>query len=337
MRIKSAGRLITFFTIGAYLIAVGIPLGPLICNCPIAVAAEAALETAPLMQDKPAPALTEADIIYLKGLLEARSQSQNLASDEKRIIATAKKHLEGTKQTPIKKANQEELEERLKQLLRNEVASSPKARQPRMNLALFYLYSNQPEKAIKHLETAGAGSEDDVFWPLLGAYTYLRLGDHKAAAIFLDRARQAASTLMPLQIQRALFCSEFRTLGQYTPRPSEIFKPGESTDIYVNIIGSRFKQLGENKYLVDLSFDIEIRDELQQVVWRQDNYGGFSCEYQHPVHDGFCDIVFIMPETLAPGNYVLMLTCLDRLSERSDSADLSFTIAGKQARLDDWE
>lgn len=275
-----------------------------------------------------APTLTSEDIVYLKGLLELRRGVAELSADEKLLLERAHKHLNGVKPTPTGKADREEVEERLKEILRASVAGDPDALPPRLDLARFYLYLDRPELAARHLLRAGEGSEQNVFWPLLLTYSYLRSGEVEKADNFLNQANQRALYLLPLRLKKALFCKRVRGLGQYEPRTDTTFSPGEATWIYVEIVGAIFDKLADKKYQLDLDFHMEIRDDFQRTVWERKNYCNFPFEYQHPVHDIFGGMDFLIPENLKPGTHTLILTCEDKESDKKATADITFVIRG---------
>lgn len=274
-----------------------------------------------------APALTAEDIVYLRTLLDRRAAAPDLPEDEARILRAARAHLDGASPVPTAQADRATMEERLKTLLRAAAVDDPDARPPRMDLAWFYLYLGEPDKAVRHLVRAGPASEDDVFWPLVTAYTYLRLGEHRHGATFLAEAQQAAQPLLPLLVRKALFCKRVRGLGQYQTR-ANVFRPGETAWIYVEIYGAGFRKRSDDLYALDLDLDLAIRDATQRELWKRDQYANFPFEYQHRVHDVFGGMDFALPDDLGPGEYFLILTVRDRITEKSATADIPFTIAG---------
>jgi hypothetical protein len=273
-----------------------------------------------------AAALTPGERIYLRSLLEAR-QAQELSADEERLVARLRKRLAGQPPAPTAKADRREVEARLVELLRAAVARDPDAREPRLDLARYYLYANAPDLAVRHLERVGPGSEQDLFWPLLSAHAYLRLGEHQTGADLLDRAVRAAGNLVPLQVVRGLFCADVDGLGQYEPRPHNTFRRGEAAWLYVELKGPVFKPVEEKLFRLNLVVDLTVRQaKLQNTVWKRSEYCRLPFEYQHPVAEVFGGIYFNIPAELADGDYVLIITCRDLESEHEDSLDVPFTV-----------
>ncbi|GEM_PF-3221213 len=274
-----------------------------------------------------APALSRRQILYLTGLVRARMDREDLDPAEQALLEEVAAALKATPPDGADRPSRAVVEERLKDYLRTAVARDPDARDPRLALARYYLFADDPERAKIHLERIGPASEDDVFWPLLAGYTYLRLGEHEPAARILQQAVEAAGRLMPLSITRAVLCESVRRHGQYTPRDQDALRPGETTAVYLEVTGPSFaKQAGH--YRLRLRFGVAVRDRLERTVYEEPEYASIDPTYQHPVRAVFAGMFFRVPEDLPAGEYVLLVTCRDRTSGRTATADVPFTVRG---------
>ncbi|MFH0910480.1 MAG: hypothetical protein V1918_03075 [Planctomycetota bacterium] len=265
------------------------------------------------------------EVVYLKGVLEARLKAQGLPDGERALASAILERLQADRPRPAEPVERAQVEERLKEFLRADVAAKPDAREPRLALARFYLFEDDPERALRHLDRAGPGSELDVFWPLLAAYAHLRLGEHATATRLLEGMGESIGRLIPLQIQRALFCEEVRQYGQYNPRPEKAFAPGESTWLYLEVMGPGFRAVGDQHEL-RLSFGLAVRNDLQQTLYDEPQYCRIFPKYRHPVRTVFAGVDFLVPDYLPSGKYTLIVTCRDETSGREVTSDLPFSI-----------
>jgi hypothetical protein len=271
--------------------------------------------------------LTAQDLTLLQMLVERKLEESDLADDERRLYERVDEHLGGTAPAPLKRADLAEVRSRLRELLRARVASAPEDRQRRMALARFYLYEDDPEKALIHLLRVGPASEDDVFWPMLTSYAYLRLGEHRKAADFLARTRDAATRIVPLHVRRVIFCNRVDGLGQYDPRTPR-FRRGEATWVYVELNGAGFRKTADDDFRLDISIDLEIRDHVQETAWEQDKYSTFPFTYQHRVHAVFGIMELVIPRRLGPGKHTLVVEAEDREAGQRAVGEATFTIIG---------
>lgn len=277
-------------------------------------------------EDGPAPNLSAADVVTLSHLLAERQKQEGLPAAEvlklERLQAVLR-HWPVTGHAAAQ--DREEVEERLKELLRADVATHPESRGPRVALARFYLYLDRPDLAVRHLERAGPGAAENVFWPLLMTYGHLRSGDHARAEKALAQANQAAQALLPLRLRHALFCNHIKTLGQYEPRGTGPLAVGESTWLYIELVGVSFRRRSELQHQLNIDVHLTLRDDLQRTAWERQGYCNLPFVYQHPVHDVYAGVDFIVPDMPA-GRYTLIVTCVDRESDQKATADIALAI-----------
>ncbi|MHC4870888.1 MAG: tetratricopeptide repeat protein [Planctomycetota bacterium] len=270
--------------------------------------------------------LERKELLLFTKLLGDLLNNKDLRDEEKPYLEGLKVKVKslarGSK--PAASLSLRECREKLKNLLREYVAKNHRKRDPRIELAKFYIFEKDPEKALRHLERMGAASDKDIFWPLLTAYCHLELGDFSKASKMLIKVDECLDKFLPLKIKRALFCESIRQHGQYLPLKTIDIKAGKAIWIYLDITGATFSEKGPGQLKLHLNFGIELRDELQRTLWHTDNYSTITPIYQHPVKEVFAGLDYVIPEDLKDGKYTLIITAADKNSDKKATADIIF-------------
>lgn len=272
--------------------------------------------------------LSHQQILYLNQLLTSRIKEKNLTKDEIAIISEVRRNLQMLK--PVEEEEDRRLlEDKLKNLLRNQVAQKPEDKTSRQELARYYIYLDELDMSIQHLNKIPVEQQQELYKPLLTAYCHLRLGEYLLAEPKLKEVDEAVGVLLPLRLQNLSFCTRVRGMGQYTPRENSDFKPQEVTWVYFELVGGEFSIDATKTYHLKSILGLEIRDALQQMVWEKQEYCEFNPSYQHRVRTVFGGMDFIIPEGLRPGKYSLVILCNDLLSGKKTRNTVSFTILGE--------
>lgn len=220
----------------------------------------------------------------------------------------------------------------LRVIYRDELAKDPKSRAAILQVGRFYLFADQPDKALKYLRGAGAAAKDDLDWLLLMTSTYMRLGDYRKCDRFLQEVDQIMEQRAPLSMSKPVFVKRVISYRMYEPR-DHTPQAGENVILYVELSGVQFIPTSNGLYRCNLRFGLELRDEMQTTIWSKPMFGAFSPAYRGPIRDLHVPIYYRIPNHLDPGTYTLMLTCQDRNSREEDATaveGVDFQVGGRE-------
>lgn len=298
------------------------------------------------------PNLHEGDLAYLRARLEKDLIITSMTTRERAILlrllgvvrkyeadaqAAAKASTSGTNERTIKAEtdvepishdeNRREKQFNLLDELLRSVAENPKSRDARMRLASYYLFNNDPIKALRHLEQAGDLNNGDVFWKMQVAYCQLALGEYEIALRMLDGASEIVESVMPLGLRNGLFCEHVTALAQYDPLPNQAIGRGQRALFYFEVIGADFAKEQNDLYQVSFSMDLVFRDEMQRTVLSMLSWAEPKFYYRRPLRDIFMTGEIILPPELEPGKkYTLVIECRDTHANRTATLDIPFIV-----------
>lgn len=224
-----------------------------------------------------------------------------------------------------------DLRGRLLTELQKRVAASRASRLSRETLAMYQIFLDDPENALETLRKTGPASGRDIYHPLRLAYTYLRLGDYEKGYDALQRVESLLSGHLPLTLTKPVLCESITAYRIYDPRPDLPIRAGERTFVYVEVQGAGFRQQSPDEAACNIQFGLEIRNELQTVVWEEPDYGSWAQTYRGRVSEIHVSVTFRIPNTLQPGRHYLIINAHDRISDRRGSASLPFDF-GRRTR-----
>ncbi len=276
-----------------------------------------------------------ADFAYLDRLLAREMADATLSAAELGRLRALRERLKSsltaqTQPAPAKSLRQEAdlLSESLKSTLQK-LLSDRRSEQTQRDLALFYLFRDEPDKALTYLAAPPTG-EPDVFQPWLAGYAFVKLGDHSRAAECLERITRRLTDKLPLSLSEPVLCTEVTAYRLYTPRPAEPVNAGEDLLLYLEIAGATFR-IDETGAGCALDFGLTLKDSLQETVWEEASYGSWEKTYRGPVHDLHVMINLRVPNHLATGRYHLLVKCTDRATGRNGSSGHAFDVKGTAA------
>ncbi len=214
----------------------------------------------------------------------------------------------------------------LKGVLKDKLAENKDDRTLLLKLGWFYLLKDEPDRALGYFKDAGAASEQDVFHPLIMAYTYLRLGDYRPATEWMKLAETKFGTYTPLRLSTPVLCSQISGYRLYTPLPAtQTISPGDDVLAYIEIDGAAFSKNGTQE-ACNLQFGLTLRDDLQQTIWSEPSYGTLHDSYQGSIRDLHTMINIHVPNNLVPGRYILLIDCTDQIGNKTAQTYLAFPV-----------
>jgi tetratricopeptide (TPR) repeat protein len=220
------------------------------------------------------------------------------------------------------------LRQRLEEILLAAVADDRGDRRAKESLALYYLFLERPEEAVRLYLDLGPASPQDIFHPLLTAYAYLRLGAYADAGRYLDRLAPLMRERRPLRVAPPVLCSDVTAYRLYEPLRDETLRPGGTAWLYIELDGVAFRPTGTGRSACSLRFGLEVRDALQNRLWERPDYARWVPEYQGPVRDMHAVVLFRVPADLPAGRYSVFVHCRDLNSGQSGTGDAAFSVGG---------
>ncbi|MBN2712938.1 MAG: hypothetical protein JXR97_10995 [Planctomycetes bacterium] len=282
--------------------------------------------------DKNQTGLSREDFLFVEKMLEAKVAAGTADKDEIEKLRRLRNIIRAQlTQIKVKTDQEKELYSKMVAMLQKNVGKAKDARSARDALAMFYLFADQPEKAIELLRKNGPASSSDIYHELKLAYTNLRLGDYRESGRNIEKARDIIRTRLPLLLSEPAFCDTITAFRLYTPISKSSFNPGDTGLIYLEIAGSEFKTDATGKASCNLNFGLAIKDEMQEVVWEKADYGQWAQTYQGPLRDLHVSITMRIPNNLPDGKYHIFVTCKDVFSGRTGISSSDFMVGSSTA------
>ncbi len=262
--------------------------------------------------------------------LQKIARQGNLSFQEMRDLNEAIARLQAQLQKKSLSQEEQEVADKFKELVVMKAESNEDNRLAQLNAAKVLLLLGDPINALSFLRKTSPNSSEDIQWPELASSIYLQLGDYSKAAIYAAKVSKLLSKQTPLALSAPVRVDKVQSYRLYTPYSGGLPKPGDTLILYIEVNGARFQQQQHGTYACNLDFALELRDELQNVIERQDNYGRYAPEYNGPIEDLHATIYYRIPPGLEGGSYTLIVTCTDRYGKAIADTDYVFTIGGKK-------
>ena len=158
------------------------------------------------------------------------------------------------------------------------------------------------------------------------AETMLQSRQYVSAIENLRQAMRLAQDQMPLSVRKALFVSEEpQGFGIYKERGSDVFRQGVPLLVYIEPIGVGWKKQDDGYFHSLLAVDFEIRSPAGDILTGKRDFGKFA----FTSHEQNAEIMTRLTLTLTgakPGKYVLGLVYRDKVTGKSTTFDLPFSI-----------
>ena len=145
-----------------------------------------------------------------------------------------------------------------------------------------------------------------------------------AALQSFDLAIDAFWKQLPLTIRAAAFADKISGYGQYAPRPTSVFRPGEESHVYLALAGYTLRPISTG-FRVEFNTSVKIENPDGSVLAREDDFAELISQYTVENHEYYADFEVGLPD-LKPGKYVLDVTVRDVQSNKMTTADLPFSI-----------
>ena len=132
---------------------------------------------------------------------------------------------------------------------------------------------------------------------------------HVSAVYRFGEGLQELQNLSPIKLKNVMFIEDWLAFGQYIPRPTQEFYPGDEFFVYMEIDNPTVRRIPDG-YEVGVSLSYEIRDAHAVVVFRQDlpPSGERSLSRKR---DYALRVPGTLPPSLAPGQYQLRISITD--------------------------
>ncbi len=248
--------------------------------------------------------------------LERMSRSSRLSFDELRTLnETIARMRESMRKRSRTELEQEYIND-LKKVLIDKYNSNEKDRMALFSLVRYLIYMDEAEEALKYFRTSNPSSKDDLQWRMIALEIYIQLGDYARASFFSNEIDGLLSRRNPLNMSKPVAVSQVTAYRLYTPRENKTIKPGDMLTLYIEIDGAKFVE-SKDSARCSLDFGLELRDQLQNVIDRNDNYGRYDPVYAGKVNDLHATIYYRVPGNLDSGNYVLVINCRDNYAENA--------------------
>lgn len=206
-------------------------------------------------------------------------------------------------------------------------------------LALYRLYQNNPEEALRLWDTMGDGNPNDLAYRLMASYLELALGEHERARTHLEAADKLIGTRAGLGLSTPVFCDNIAGYRLYVPRLRSDFMPGDNTLVYVEIEGADFHSVGKGESECQLMFGMRLKNDAGVTVWADSNYGEYAPVFNGPIRDLHTALTWRVPNDLTPGVYTLIVEAVEESSKRRGDVSVEFTVGRRatnpEPRLDE--
>lgn len=217
-----------------------------------------------------------------------------------------------------------------KQLQRLEAEALVGGRAARRALAFYHLYLNDPEKALAQWRAMGQATDADLPYLIGSAYLELALGEYNAGRGNLEKALRLMDTRTSLALSTPVFCTSIAGYRLYLAREGADVLPGEDVLIYVEVEGAEFTVLPDGDSECRLMFGLTLRNDVQNTVWAESNYGEYAPAFAGPVRDLHTALTWRVPNDLQPGRYHLFIDAVEGLTRRRGESVLAFNVGRRE-------
>ena len=217
-----------------------------------------------------------------------------------------------------------------RQLQRLEAEAQNGGRAARKSLALYYLFLNEPEKALAQWRQMGRTTDHDLSYFLVASYLELALGEYNSGRNNLETAMRLMDTRTSLALSTPVFCQTIGGYRIYVPRPEGGLLPGEEVLIYVEVEGVVFNPTPEGGSECRVMFGMKLKDDHQGTVLAEPNYGEYAPLFSGPIRDLHAALTWRIPNDLEPGRYHLTIEAVEDATKRRGEAVVGFTVGKRE-------
>ena len=200
-------------------------------------------------------------------------------------------------------------------------------------LRLLYLIAQRQEDALTAIPGLTPSQQEywqQMIWALFNSLDTDQFPDPNVRAAHaiapLSSALRHLREDARLTIKNMAFCKKISGFGNYDRFPRNEFPPGYEVLLYSEVENFVSAPSDDGGYRTSLKSTIEIFDSKGNIVWTK----GFAAPTEdfcrNPRRDYFQNCHFHIPNDLATGEYVLVLTISDELDHKTSSNSLKFVL-----------
>ena len=257
--------------------------------------------------------------------VQASYQSQSVAPPTPNITGNITGHGAGDWQAPTRVAIEQ---------LRYAIEQTPHGRtvSNEMRLRMLEMLLGNRSEAARPMQSADRAINDFMGHQVLGFSALFddSVRDNRSryvnAAYRFTEGLQELQNLTPIRLKNVMFVDDWIAYGQFFPRRSQEFYPGDEFLVYLEIDNPSVRRIPDG-FEVSVSISYEIRDAHGSIVVRED-MGSPSERSLSRKRDYALAFPATLPVSLAPGQYHLRISVTD-LNDDS----MQFAVAEEQIPL----
>lgn len=207
-------------------------------------------------------------------------------------------------------------------------------RPARRSLALYYVFLNEPEKALREWRAMGRANDSDLPYSILSAYLELALGEYNNGRNNLESALRRMDSRTSLVLSVPVFCSNIAGYRIYTARAEGDLLPGEEVLVYVEAEGAEFGPAPGGGRECRLMFGLTLKNDQQTTMWTELNYGEYAPVFAGDIRDLHAALTWRVPNDLPPGRYHLTIQAVEEPTKRFGENLLSFNVGRRATNPD---
>lgn len=216
-----------------------------------------------------------------------------------------------------------------RQLDRLEREAVSGGRAARRSLALYYLFLNEPEKALAQWRQMGRANEYDLQYMLISSYLEFALGEYGTGRKNLETALRLMESRSSLAVSPPIFCQNIGGYRIFTARQPGNLLPGENVLLYVEVEGAEFVNTPDGSEC-RLLFGLKLVNDAQGTVWAEPNYGEYAPYFAGPIRDLHAALTWRVPNDLEPGRYHLTVEAVEDSTKRRGEGAVGFTVGKRE-------
>lgn len=246
-------------------------------------------------------------------------------------------------QTTLQGAYWQETLQRLTALVEAEVASSQPGLSDQDRIAfvkrqvwlrMLYLMAEQPQRAQAAIPGLNPSEQEfwtALFWAVSNYFDTQSLPDASERAALtlqqLDYAQSRLEQLAALQLSNVSFCYKINSFGNFESYQRDEFHSGQTVLLYSEIKNFESRPQSNGQFTTRLKSFIEIRrGRADGEIIEQNALAPTEDVCRTIRHDYFHSYTIDLPQSLAPGQYTLVLRIEDEFSGKSAVQPISFLI-----------
>lgn len=193
------------------------------------------------------------------------------------------------------------------------------------------LYADEAGRYTLSLESLGRAVDEEALLQSLGqAVTDLEQAladrDWNGALSTLEEALAVTRSHLPLTVDAVTLVTDRPNgFGEYTVRPHNVYRPGESVYVYLEPVNFHTREVDDRSEL-HLTVDAQLVDAAGDVVASFPNVVVWNRLTARPLRDVYLAVPLLIGQA-APGDYVWRLTVRDAVSGQAATVEVPIVVA----------